>query len=149
MMTTAITLEGLMASLCLFSILFFFSSRRRHTRCLSDWSSDVCSSDLELLLIFGSWVIAPGDTGSDDPAAKDQQQFGQEDEPDQRADRQIARKAAAQLSEIDIEHHHNKEEQHRDRADIDDDEDHREELGPHQHKEPGRVEESEEPEQHR
>src|SRR5262245_64377752 len=26
---------------------FFFSSRRRHTRCLSDWSSDVCSSDLE------------------------------------------------------------------------------------------------------
>src|SRR5437899_4049232 len=27
-------------------IFFFFSSRRRHTRCLSDWSSDVCSSDL-------------------------------------------------------------------------------------------------------
>src|SRR5258705_6854849 len=27
---------------------FFFSSRRRHTRCLSDWSSDVCSSDLVL-----------------------------------------------------------------------------------------------------
>src|ERR1035441_10685978 len=27
--------------------IFFFSSRRRHTRCLSDWSSDVCSSDLE------------------------------------------------------------------------------------------------------
>src|ERR1039458_10471966 len=26
--------------------LFFFSGRRRHTRCLSDWSSDVCSSDL-------------------------------------------------------------------------------------------------------
>src|SRR5438045_9148527 len=26
--------------------MFFFSSRRRHTRCLSDWSSDVCSSDL-------------------------------------------------------------------------------------------------------
>src|SRR5205814_4851556 len=25
---------------------FFCSSRRRHTRCLSDWSSDVCSSDL-------------------------------------------------------------------------------------------------------
>src|SRR5205814_6887902 len=23
------------------------SSRRRHTRCLSDWSSDVCSSDLQ------------------------------------------------------------------------------------------------------
>src|SRR5438046_6570058 len=25
---------------------FFFSSRRRHTRLVSDWSSDVCSSDL-------------------------------------------------------------------------------------------------------
>src|SRR5215472_18961089 len=28
------------------SFVFFFSSRRPHTRCLSDWSSDVCSSDL-------------------------------------------------------------------------------------------------------
>src|SRR3712207_9183257 len=27
-------------------ILFFFSSRRRHTRYWRDWSSDVCSSDL-------------------------------------------------------------------------------------------------------
>src|SRR5437764_4228411 len=26
---------------------FFFSSRRRHTRYIGDWSSDVCSSDLE------------------------------------------------------------------------------------------------------
>src|SRR2546429_1173556 len=29
--------------------LFFFSSRRRHTRCSRDWSSDVCSSDLAIL----------------------------------------------------------------------------------------------------
>src|SRR3712207_8753738 len=28
------------------SFLFFFSSRRRHTRYWRDWSSDVCSSDL-------------------------------------------------------------------------------------------------------
>src|SRR5882757_5672135 len=28
-------------------IVFFFSSRRRHTRYWRDWSSDVCSSDLE------------------------------------------------------------------------------------------------------
>src|SRR2546430_1967980 len=28
-------------------IFFFFSSRRRHTRFDCDWSSDVCSSDLE------------------------------------------------------------------------------------------------------
>src|SRR2546429_1487100 len=27
-------------------IVFYFSSRRRHTRCSRDWSSDVCSSDL-------------------------------------------------------------------------------------------------------
>src|SRR5437899_8824010 len=32
-----------------FYFFFFFSSRRRHTRCLSDWSSDVCSSDLHVL----------------------------------------------------------------------------------------------------
>src|SRR5690606_40917749 len=29
---------------------FFFSSRRRHTRFSRDWSSDVCSSDLEYLI---------------------------------------------------------------------------------------------------
>src|SRR5687768_18487276 len=28
------------------NFFFFFSSRRRHTRCSRDWSSDVCSSDL-------------------------------------------------------------------------------------------------------
>src|SRR5437763_10579671 len=27
-------------------LFFFFSSRRRHTRYIGDWSSDVCSSDL-------------------------------------------------------------------------------------------------------
>src|SRR5438309_5392203 len=31
-------------------IFFFFSSRRRHTRWNCDWSSDVCSSDLQDLL---------------------------------------------------------------------------------------------------
>src|SRR5207249_5256840 len=33
---------------CLFIVFFFFSSRRRHTRSKRDWSSDVCSSDLDL-----------------------------------------------------------------------------------------------------
>src|SRR6185369_16152429 len=32
---------------CFFLFFFFFSSRRRHTRFKCDWSSDVCSSDLE------------------------------------------------------------------------------------------------------
>src|SRR3712207_8033441 len=34
----------------LLSIMFFFSSRRRHTRYWRDWSSDVCSSDLNYLV---------------------------------------------------------------------------------------------------
>src|SRR5699024_11971947 len=29
-----------------YGLIFFFSSRRRHTRSKRDWSSDVCSSDL-------------------------------------------------------------------------------------------------------
>src|SRR5256885_2105007 len=36
-------------------LFFFFSSRRRHTRLQGDWSSDVCSSDLERHA-----VVAPG-----------------------------------------------------------------------------------------
>src|SRR5256886_11190295 len=33
--------------------VFFFSSRRRHTRFDCDWSSDVCSSDLSTVLAYG------------------------------------------------------------------------------------------------
>src|ERR1017187_10862363 len=33
---------------------FFFSSRRRHTRYIGDWSSDVCSSDLVMPTIAKS-----------------------------------------------------------------------------------------------
>src|SRR5256885_104799 len=38
-----------------FTLAFFFSSRRRHTRLQGDWSSDVCSSDLDVqkLLLAG------------------------------------------------------------------------------------------------
>src|SRR5258706_9663112 len=35
-----------------FDSFFFFSSRRRHTRLVSDWSSDVCSSDLSQLVML-------------------------------------------------------------------------------------------------
>src|SRR3989449_10190892 len=42
-------------------IFFFFSSRRRHTRCSRDWSSDVCSSDLnyshDLIFDTGRYVL--------------------------------------------------------------------------------------------
>src|SRR5690349_22002342 len=39
-----------------FFFFFFFSSRRRHTRSLRDWSSDVCSSDLFLVMHLGPVV---------------------------------------------------------------------------------------------
>src|SRR5256885_2898043 len=38
--------------------MFFFSSRRRHTRLQGDWSSDVCSSDLY------DWTFSPSNTGA-------------------------------------------------------------------------------------
>src|SRR5256885_369887 len=41
------------------SLLFFFSSRRRHTRLQGDWSSDVCSSDL-LFELFLSIAFVSG-----------------------------------------------------------------------------------------
>src|SRR3989442_15162685 len=41
---------------------FFFSSRRRHTRCGRDWSSDVCSSDLAVRP--GAGAHLPGLTAS-------------------------------------------------------------------------------------
>src|SRR5437762_7162342 len=37
--------------------MFFFSSRRRHTRYIGDWSSDVCSSDLTFCILSPAiWV---------------------------------------------------------------------------------------------
>src|SRR5437870_13852908 len=45
-----VTESGMLYTTCVVqfyaSVLFFFSSRRRHTRWPRDWSSDVCSSDL-------------------------------------------------------------------------------------------------------
>src|SRR5438105_9380460 len=44
--------------------VFFFSSRRRHTRSTRDWSSDVCSSDLVVNKHRGDLSVqsVPGDT---------------------------------------------------------------------------------------
>src|SRR4249920_3914134 len=38
-------------------VFFFFSSRRRHTRCGRDWSSDVCSSDLTMGGVSASFAF--------------------------------------------------------------------------------------------
>src|SRR2546430_10760890 len=37
--------------------MFFFSSRRRHTRFDCDWSSDVCSSDLRLSPVVEELIV--------------------------------------------------------------------------------------------
>src|SRR5690606_41094193 len=41
--------------------LFFFSSRRRHTRFSRDWSSDVCSSDLSPMATYSAKDGCPTD----------------------------------------------------------------------------------------
>src|SRR6267142_3991134 len=41
---------------------FFFSSRRRHTRLTCDWSSDVCSSDLDFRDRHGIAIVLLSDT---------------------------------------------------------------------------------------
>src|SRR5256886_16294341 len=44
--------------MCMFVFVFFFSSRRRHTRFDCDWSSDVCSSDLAYFCFgYVAWVF--------------------------------------------------------------------------------------------
>src|SRR5256885_11784040 len=45
---------------------FFFSSRRRHTRLQGDWSSDVCSSDLLMVVALG---VASAQERTDAPAS--------------------------------------------------------------------------------
>src|ERR1039457_7353137 len=49
------------------SCLFFFSSRRRHTRLQGDWSSDVCSSDLN----ESAWRHSPEAVFARPPALAD------------------------------------------------------------------------------
>src|SRR5439155_7565948 len=53
-------------------ILFFFSSRRRHTRWPRDWSSDVCSSDLrhDLALYWGR-SLHHGGTHAENATSRD------------------------------------------------------------------------------
>src|SRR6266550_5794789 len=57
----------------IFYFFFFFSSRRRHTRCSRDWSSDVCSSDLQRMLAawrgWCRWLARSGHLAFDPTAA--------------------------------------------------------------------------------
>src|ERR1022692_392821 len=46
---------------CIQALLFFFSSRRRHTRLQGDWSPDVCSSDVLVQKAYSYGASADGE----------------------------------------------------------------------------------------
>ena len=93
------------------------------------------------------------DIGNDvrrqDASAEHHDQFGKQDDPDQRPDRCVFEHAGAQFGEVDVEHHHHEQEEHRHGADIDDEQDHRQEFRTGQQEQPRCVEEGEDEEQHR
>ena len=62
--------------------------------------------------------------------------------------RQVLNEPLLHAGEIDVEQHDDEQEEHRHRADIDDNEDHREELRPQDEEEPRRADEGEDQEQH-
>src|SRR5215203_6952487 len=60
--------------LALFKSFFFFSSRRRHTRYWREWSSDVCSSDLDVRgfgLMVGCELVQGGGSLEAAPELRD------------------------------------------------------------------------------
>src|SRR5256885_3770063 len=55
-----------------FSVCFFFSSRRRHTRLQGDWSSDVCSPDPDpRVSLFDASLAAGGPADLPEPGLED------------------------------------------------------------------------------
>src|SRR5436189_1033418 len=52
--------NDLLSVIDLYFFVFFFSSRRRHTRYIGDWSSDVCSSDLACWCTLASTLATIG-----------------------------------------------------------------------------------------
>src|SRR5699024_11463990 len=52
-------------NMCMYIFIFFFSSRRRHTRSKRDWSSDVCSSDLNVLYLISHALVETGNGKSE------------------------------------------------------------------------------------
>src|SRR5438046_9960371 len=66
--------------------VFFFSSRRRHTRLVSDWSSDVCSSDLARFIcrrLLGRVGLIAARAADDRGEQHEQEREGQAGEPDE------------------------------------------------------------------
>src|SRR5258706_3723857 len=54
-------------------VFFFFSSRRRHTRLVSDWSSDVCSSDLRFQIEQNGFAFEENISGDIPPVIVDRE----------------------------------------------------------------------------
>src|SRR5438105_8071340 len=52
--------------LACYFFFFFFSSRRRHTRSTRDWSSDVCSSDLDSRPRSSTFLVGADQLGVSD-----------------------------------------------------------------------------------
>src|SRR6266852_9427194 len=72
----------------IYFLFFFFSSRRRHTRCYRDWSSDVCSSDLRgAPVAVGTGPPEWGDRGDHEARVPGAQRRGAATERGQRAGR--------------------------------------------------------------
>src|SRR2546422_5279277 len=77
------------------AMLFFFSSRRRHTRCSRDWSSDVCSSDLAVAeqrcdvrdLLLDVAAIRSPQSGNGDVGVEDSHVAALPDERDRKSTR--------------------------------------------------------------
>src|SRR5258706_7184289 len=81
---------------------FFFSSRRRHTRLVSDWSSDVCSSDLAPELVV---AVLEQRLESGEALALEQRRVGlQKSFEHQLVLEQAAAAAPAQTVHLDVSH---------------------------------------------
>src|SRR5262249_59172376 len=75
---------------------FFFASRRRHTRLVSDWSSDVCSSDLRA-------------AERDDHQRRQDQEHEREEELRRRLLRPLLRQLPAVLAHVERSEEHTSE----------------------------------------
>ena len=94
-------------------------------------------------------VIACGTPGPITQAPTTSSNSARKMPPIENPGRQILQHSLFELGEVDIEHHHDKQKQHRDRADIDHDQDHREEFGAQQHEQARRVDEGQNEKQNR
>ncbi len=83
------------------------------------------------------------------PGAQSHDQFDEEDKPYQRADRQILEKALLNFRKADVEHHDDEEEKDRHCPHVDHDQDHGQELRPHQQEQPSGIEKGQDQEKNR